>query len=327
MVRFLLFSDLHLHSRWNGLPLEHQFLCLDTMLQYANEYSIRYILFSGDFFHTHGKLDTEVVWTYQRFLHKIKEYGLKIYGITGNHDHARKTPEVHALLSLNDYGALLDAKFADLDGIPIVGIPYLNDEALVEKLKKLRVPRDCILLMHQGVRNVELNSKGFVLNESLAPSMIPTQVLHTFVGHYHSHKKINPYFTIPGAMFQHSWQDSVDDRGFLDVKIDREVQIKRIVPPKFNRFQCINYNDFIGDPKDYDLNIKITEVPSPAQAREIQNDYNFGGVLEFEYEAKKETKAETIRSDSFSAKDFFDEYVKSKGLPDEYVRIGKEILF
>jgi len=277
MARFLLFSDVHLFN-WNLITLEHQKNCLLNIVRYATNNSIKNLLFSGDIFHSPSSINTQAMWVWNKFLSEVKRANLSLTGISGNHDHYFKDGSVTALEAVNllPKGRLLySGDIVTIDGVPVKGFDYIDDkEELKSFLKDSDFPSESILLTHQGVNGVELNSKGFTLNEALHPDLIPQNVMHCFSGHYHTNKQVSENLTIPGALIQHGWGDSSEARGFLDISIDRGIKISRVCNMNtlsslfglefekvgFNQVvDCINSGKFF---KSDALNLKVTGIPS-----------------------------------------------------------------
>lgn len=334
MPRFLLFSDLHLHTH-RDVSLKDQEDSLMDMIGYAVAARINYILFSGDFFHTHNKLSCEVISIYNRFLIMLRDCGIKLVAISGNHDFGDANGHVTALDSVSLVGHFLDKEVVtEIEGLPIYGLNYSTHEGSVKNFLNY-APSDSIVLLHQGVSGVAINNKGFTLNESLSPEMIPDSIIHCFSGHYHSHKTFKHNATIPGAFMQHNWGDVGDWRGFLDVFVEqnKQVHIKKIDSLCGKQFDIFEF-DQIPEGEIRTRNLKILNVPNQKIAQELDDQLSlslnttgepYRNVI-CEVVAPEATKAETIRSESFSTADFFEEYVKSKELSEPYIKLGREIV-
>lgn len=260
-MRFIVFSDLHLHP-WNygstvdeygrNSRLWNQRDVLYSLLRYAEENSIKQIFFGGDFFHAHNNIPTEALIIASDFRMSLNHFNDDItesYYIAGNHDIIDRRGIISSIGLLTDEHAYTSSKhwgeynFAD---ITLRCIPYKEEKD--DLLRALDNTRDgTILLMHQGVSGVSINSKGFTLNEILEPSMIPDNVLAAFAGHYHSHKKVRDNFWIPGSPMQLTWADKGERRGWLDVTIEdnNEVNVK-LVPSDAPRFVEISGKDMMG---------------------------------------------------------------------------------
>lgn len=227
MGRFVVFSDLHLHE-WNygstivdgrNSRLAQQEEIVKSIVTYCKENEIRKAFFCGDLFHT-STVTASVSQAASRAFSGFKEEGIDLTLIVGNHDQGDRTGRIHALESFRNYGRLIDTTvcpgfYEDADEA-FNFLPYTDDKGRLEGW--LRSCRDGFIFMHQGVGGVELNSKGFTLNEILTPDMIPVNCPMAFAGHYHSFKHVTDNLIIPGSTMQLTWADEGEPRGWLDVK-------------------------------------------------------------------------------------------------------------
>jgi len=341
MEQFIVFSDLHLNAWTYGASydsfgrnsrLENQISALEKMALYAHERDIKYLLFCGDFFHTHGMVKTEVLQGAHIVLEKIKRvWGIEIVWIVGNHDQADKYGYIHSLDILNHYGYYADIDYLELPGLPLIhGLSYTEDETDLKTFLEHLKP-DSIVLMHQGVSGVEIGSKGFTLNEMLTPDMIPDHILHAFVGHYHDHRMINDKLTIPGAMMQHTWSDAGEERGFLVVTIEgKKIHIEHIDSGD-NKFVKLTYKEAMKRSK-YNRPVvplqgfyKITGVSNKEHADLIRNTLFNNGALavEIEMEVGEKEEVENESFDNFN--DLFLEYIAKNNIEGRQLQIGREI--
>jgi len=116
-MRILVFSDLHLHN-WSygssvnkygiNTRLEDQADILNQIVGIVEEQEIEKVVFAGDMFHTHGKLDAAVLRVaydgISEFKYALGETHQAFVMLVGNHDTADKTKATHSLHWLNQYG-------------------------------------------------------------------------------------------------------------------------------------------------------------------------------------------------------------------------------
>lgn len=333
-MRFVVFSDVHLHY-WRHVSVARQVLALYDVLDYCKVQGIETLLFCGDFFHTHGNLKTELVHHFHRWLEAVAENNLRLLAIAGNHDFGDRSGSANGLWAINllpKGGLLSQATFpvVQVDDLPICGVTYMEDQDdLRDRLAS--VPSDSVLLLHQGVSGVELNSKGFTLNEILTPDMIPDRVLHAFSGHYHTTKYVSHNLTIPGALIQHTWQDAPDARGFLDVKVDGQRVHLRHVPSKFgDNFRVMSYEEYLRAPEDqrHSRNLKVVGVPDEATAAgiEVGDRPSMGRTIVAEVRERTAAIPEDFAESSLSSRALFEQYIATRGLSDVYIETGKRIV-
>lgn len=330
-MRFILFSDVHLHL-FPNVPFGDQTAALTEMVRYAEENNINTLLFCGDFFHTHSNIKTEVVYGYHNFLRQVQMCNLTLLGIPGNHDFSDKAGTLHGLFSFDlvnkKSGMVYGQSAIDVEGIPVCGIAYTENKSVLEYDLE-SVPEGAIVLLHQGVQDVPVNNKGFTLNETLTPDMIPDHIIHAFSGHYHDYHRVSKNLTIPGALMQHGWKDAGTERGFLDVFIDSEknVHVKRIESSFSDQFRVIDYNEVDSFYKGHSgtRNVKVINCTSENQAKEVRTYLKKYNVMT-EVNRPEERVPVEISESSFSSIDLFHEYTKARGLSTSYIEAGKKII-
>jgi len=223
MRRFIVFSDLHLHL-WNygattvnrrNSRLLDQVQVLGAILMHALQNDIKEIVFTGDFFHTHSSIRSEVLWAAHTFLSSLKRENIKVTFLIGNHDYTDREGDIHSIDFLKEFGTVVEQPGLYNDFF--WAMSYTEDQCkLVEFLEK--APVNSVVLMHQGLSNIPVNSKGFTINEILHPTMVPDHIAGAFVGHYHSRFQVhNKKIWSPGSPMQLTWTDTGEDRGLLDV--------------------------------------------------------------------------------------------------------------
>ena len=322
-MRFAVFSDLHLFC-WqygstivngrNSRLLDQQDV-LKQFIDYCNEQYIVDVLFCGDFFHQ-SKVSAEVLMAAHESLSFLKA-GRRLYFLVGNHDCQSKDNSIHALSMLSNYGQVLDRPFYDKNS-KVAALPYTEDKDNLNAFLSQPL-NNKIILLHQGVSGIEINSKGFTLNEILTPEMVPDNAAFCFTGHYHSHKKVKDNLYIPGSPMQLTWGDKNEKRGWLDVNLEtREVKHIESKAPKFIEFS-------LGDNRTgYEGNfVRLLSTDNVAM-EEIRKQYESARSIEVVYD-KPEIRYERIeRFDTFTG--LFEEFVREKELSEEYVLVGRKII-
>ena len=320
-VRFTVFSDLHLFCWQHGSTIVNgrnsrlldQQDVLRQFTEYCDRNSIDHVLFAGDFFHQ-SKVSAEVLMAAHESLSPLKA-GRRLFFLLGNHDCQSKDNSIHALSMLSNYGTVIDSWY---DSKHIAALPYTEDKDKLTDFLSQSL-EDKIILLHQGVANIPINSKGFTLNEILTPDMVPDNAAFCFTGHYHSHKKVKDNLYIPGSPMQLTWGDKNEKRGWLDVNLEtREVKHIESKAPKFIEFS-------LGDNRTgYEGNfVRLLSTDNVAM-EEIRKQYESARSIEVVYD-KPEIRYERIeRFDTFTG--LFEEFVREKELSEEYVLVGRKII-
>lgn len=216
----MIFSDVHLHPwRYGATTLENGYNsrlwaqggALDLVFETCLEEEIEYAYFCGDMFHTPGNIPTQALATAQEFFRKMKEQGIKLRMLVGNHDMGNRAGNIHAL----GHYAVKPGEFKTWqDGSLLVhGLGYTTDEDQLRKFLEYGAEYGGMLLMHQGVAGVPLAS-GYILDEKLTGDLIPENCV-AFTGHYHNHTKVNPRLTVVGNLTALNWNDIDQRKGFI----------------------------------------------------------------------------------------------------------------
>lgn len=244
-MKRIIYSDLHLHTWSYGATvtsagynsrLYAQYEALEEMAEYAKENDIKYVYFTGDLFHTPGKIPTQALQlAHKAFLYML-DLGLFMRFLVGNHDMENRTGTIHALNWLNEFGMIIDStkpqKWHE-DGIAISALGYTEDAEQITRTLAT-AGDDSMVLLHQGVDGHALGS-GYVLNDVLTPDMIGPNIRHCFTGHYHRNDFVTKNLTIVGAMTPLTWSDLNESKGFLvwDDETNKVTQCVSEIPPKF----------------------------------------------------------------------------------------------
>jgi DNA repair exonuclease SbcCD nuclease subunit len=271
MKSFVVFSDLHLHQWQYGSTIVHgmnsrlwqQVRVVKDIIEYCNNKDIREVVFCGDLLHT-SNVTAEVSQAAYEAFKGFKENKIDLTIIVGNHDQASRSGETHALSWFRDHGLVIDTSMVPADNRTVAGLdatflPYTDDKEQLESW--LQGFRDGFLFLHQGVGGVEVNSKGFTLNEILTPDMVPDRCALAFTGHYHSHRAVASNLIIPGSTVQLNWGDKNETRGWLDVKVDGDrVHSVELVPSNSYQFVEVDESVFNSQEKIPDLSGNFLRV-------------------------------------------------------------------
>lgn len=335
MSRFLVISDIHFHL-WNygdsHLRLNSDVNDIIYALNYAYENNVDALLFCGDIFHTHGNVNTIVLSSLFNALKKIKSWMLpRTIFIPGNHDLVYKySSSVNSICFLEHFGKVASTQTTISIGnnFPLVhALPYTENENELNTFLE-HCSDNSIVMMHQGVSGVEVNSKGFTLNELLKPSLVPDNILHAFTGHYHSKKAVTNKLTVPGALIQHNFGDAGEQRGFLDVTInDKDLEILFVDAPNHIRFVKKKFTDSIFKELEWqNVHLCIEDVPVN-RLNELKQFLDVKNI-----KAKIITKKvenidfQKTNNSVRTLSSMFESYIKTHSLDEGLAQIGKGLI-
>jgi DNA repair exonuclease SbcCD nuclease subunit len=358
-MKILIFSDLHLHNHVYGADLVTRpgfdlinvnsrlvdgRSVMEQIAVYIEENPVDEVVFCGDLFHTHGKLDAGVLRVAYQGWERITRAHNKpchTYAIVGNHDTADKTLHTHALHWLESLGVnVIDEPCHNgFNGLPrkLSFLPYTED---VEVIKQFFADADkkangaiykghaggTVCFMHSGIDGVPMKS-GFVPGSAFNTDMIPKGVQHVFSGHYHPHMYVTHKATVVGTPLQLNWADEGDERGFIVYDTDDDVQVFHpIDAPKFvtldyNLYNPTRLSDVHGN------FVRITNYHTPQQ-EEIREEITGAGARSVEFVVKLEQvdRLQPVSSDGLHIPDIVEEYEKQKGVSPERSKIRRELM-
>jgi len=188
------------------------------------------ILFTGDMFHDPQNLQNGV---FDLFIVHWKKYmqGVKVIGISGNHDQSEKNTEenispsyVKTLSEIMGNFYCIDNSWMDVNGIRVYGIPYLtNNKGFKKKVKefsKMQRRREgkSILLTHRDYPNcINFDEHLDIADFKGKPEKMFKEFDLMLAGHIHIPQKICKRAYMVGAPQQQSWRDEGIKTGFVMV--------------------------------------------------------------------------------------------------------------
>ncbi len=303
-MQILVFSDLHLHE-WNygstlvngmNSRLLDQAGILKQIANYPDLGHLDEIVFTGDLFHTHGKLSASVLKVAYEGIRKILQMStvdMMFTFLVGNHDTALKDKSTHSLHWLNAFGGrvrVVNKVYHDSNKWSQCSfLSYTESEDEIKQFFK-EAQRTCF--MHQGLSGVPMGS-GFLIDETFNLAMIPDHVSHVYTGHYHTHKRVSEKATIVGTPMQHTWADEGQDKGFII--IDTETgEIERVL---------------LDSPRFVTYNMRNSLREGRQTQESLEN--NFIRVINYDVTHKEDIRREFINRGSRSV-EFVTQVVESK---------------
>jgi DNA repair exonuclease SbcCD nuclease subunit len=250
-MRLVVFSDIHLHEwsygsrliKGRNSRLESQVNVLWQIADYCRSEGITEAVVTGDVYHS-SVVTAAVSEASYRGFSRFKDAGVSLTIIPGNHDQSTRLGELDSLSWFSEIAKVChadgdrDNAVFSIHGVPACGIPFTHDREELRRRIDQVDHETRFLFLHQGVSGVEINAKGFTLNEALSPDMIPSWIVLAAAGHYHSAKRVTTNLWIPGSMTQLNWGDKDEFRGWLDVNYDPQTNEVSVIhleakAPKF----------------------------------------------------------------------------------------------
>jgi len=258
-------ADIHLGRRQYGLEERMEdynkaFLrAVDLLLEIREKRGLDCVLISGDFFDTQ-RPQPSIYLTAVRGLMRLRDAGIPVLTIRGNHDASVANPGENPLVVLHQMGLVryLDGGYVDLGDVRVVGIGTVYSEDQGKLLASLgRLVRSGVIniaMLHQYVEGVPYrysmpNMDVFAISDK---PLGEVGIDYYALGHIHSHETKHPRLETyyPGSLeiwdvgeFETYEGDGgdlrfikpMDPKGFLLLHIGDKVRVESIRLPHSRR--------------------------------------------------------------------------------------------
>ena len=237
----------------------------EVFFPYLKEHGIKQIIHLGDYY-DHRKFINFKAQNANRqmFLNVLKEEGIHMDIIPGNHDvFYKNTNELCSLKELLGYytsnvNIVMKPKVLDYDGCSIALLPWINSENYVDSINFIKTCKASILGAH-------LELVGFDMMKGLPNAHgMTTEHFDRFEtvlsGHFHT-KSSQGNIHYLGSQMEFTWADA-DDPKYFHV-LDTETRELTPVCNPHTIFEKVVYNDEETDYNSYDvtrLNDKFIKV-------------------------------------------------------------------
>ena len=214
-----LITDQHLDGRKGSVIFWEYFLEFynEVFFPTLQERGVSTIIDLGDTFDNRKGIDFNV-WNRIRrhYFDRIRELGITLHMITGNHDvYYKNTNDINSPdLLLSDYENIIvysKPTTAIIEGVPICMLPWINSENEAETHQHLKQTSAKIVMGHLELNGFEV-SPGMPHEGGMDPDVF-FKFKQVFSGHFH-HKSSRGNITYLGNPYQMFWNDYNDPRGF-----------------------------------------------------------------------------------------------------------------
>ncbi len=207
-------ADIHLGHRQYGLDerledYNRAFLrAVDELVRLREERGLDTAIISGDFFDTQ-RPSPSIYITAIKGLMRLREAGIRVIAIRGNHDSSVINPVENPLTVLHQMGLIqyLDNQYVDLGGVRVIGVGTVYTDMqnkLINSLNALRGGGVNIAVIHQYIEGAPYiypmpNVDVFMVNEK---PLAQLGIDYLAVGHIHEHGLRHPRINAvyPGSL-------------------------------------------------------------------------------------------------------------------------------
>ncbi len=271
-MKFLHIADVHLGcTRYQLAESPRDFFdaWVDVLQRYAIDEKVDFVIMCGDFFHKRS-VPPETMNYAVEGLTKVREAGIPVVTIEGNHDQKHSDNEFSWLRSLSSWGLvkllepkLVDNKmtyspwdeaskkggYIDIGRARVFGSDWYGASGnwaipmLTEAIKENR--RDGafhMLMLHTDVEGHQMHPIPALSVAAL--SELKTAVEYVGLGHTHKHYEIDNWAFNPGSIEITNIAEFRENRGAFIVEVDKQnkVTARHVTDYHFRPFQQLPFN-------------------------------------------------------------------------------------
>jgi DNA repair exonuclease SbcCD nuclease subunit len=271
-MKFLHISDIHLgctRYQLNESPRDFFDAWIDVLQKYAIGENVDFVIMAGDFFHKRNVPPETMNYAFAG-LSLLKDHGIPVVSIEGNHDQKHNDSDYSWLRSLANWNLLylLEPKnvggkmsyepwnaeiarggFVDIKGARIFGSDWYGASAnwaipmLTEAIKdNRREDAFHILLLHTDVEGHQTHPIPALSITNLKE--LKTVTDYVALGHTHKFYEIDNWAFNPGSLEITSIDDYRETRGafLIEVGENNEVNARHITDYRQRSFQRLSYD-------------------------------------------------------------------------------------
>ena len=228
----------------------------EVFFPYLLENGVKNILHLGDYY-DHRKFVNFKALSENRvhFLDKLREYGMTMDIIPGNHDvYYKNTNELCSLKELmghymNEVNIVMEPRVLDYDGCSIALLPWINNQNYHSSIQFIQNCKASILMGHLELTGFEM-MRGIQNTHGMDASLF-SRFDQVFSGHFHT-RSTKGNITYLGSQMEFTWADAHDPKYFHVFDT-----MSREITPVHNSltiFEKVFYND-----EEIDYNSKIVD--------------------------------------------------------------------
>lgn len=306
-MKVLLATDLHIHNHLGSYDfIENCGIFLDHVLERCLKENIKYVILTGDIFNCNNYINHKALLVATEKFHNIKEKGIELILVTGNHDLFNKERIEESLTQVfsrdffvprtGDYKDIGDTRFNFCNYTKKFDISNFNLKNGYNVL--------CSHLEIDGFKMNNIVTKNHTSREELKDFNI------VFNGHHHDYEHIDNVVTT-GTAYHINFNDVGKKRGYIIFDTDKKeysyekysgAEFIKIDPTRDINFDNVK-NYFIRLEYDKDL-IESSKVLEIKKKLNINNYY-----VDIVHKPKKKEKEEMdIEVNTFD--DAYNEYIE-----------------
>lgn len=218
-MKVCIITDQHFGCRKNSKLFHDYFLKFynDVFFPTLEEQGITTVVDMGDTFDSRKGIDFSALsWAKNNYYDRLKEMGVKVHTIVGNHTaYYKNTNEVNAVdLLLREYDNVTvysEPTEVKLGNLNTLFIPWINQENESNTLKLVQKTKATVAMGHLELQGFRVNKQ--IIMEHGLESKLFEKFKRVYSGHYHTRSSNGTVFYL-GNPYEMFWNDVNDERGF-----------------------------------------------------------------------------------------------------------------
>lgn len=214
--------------------LDLVYILFEEICDYCIRNNVKSIIHLGDWFNSRYSINVLAIEQSYKIINLLKEAGIHLYIIKGNHDQYYKNQE-------NPHSLMIFNKFSN---VTIVDHPLTIEEVILCPWQTIPEIEGKILMGHYEINGVVTNASGHKMENAKLSIKDFKEYDKVFSGHFHT-KSENSNITYIGSAFAMDFNDIGQDRGYYlydDGDIQEFIEFKQA--PKFIKILCSdNFNE------------------------------------------------------------------------------------
>jgi DNA repair exonuclease SbcCD nuclease subunit len=180
---------------------------------------IKQIIHLGDYFEHRKYVNYKVLQrNREMFLDKLKEYGMVMDIIPGNHDVYWKN--TNSLCSLKEYlshyspevNVFMKPTVKEYDGLNIGLLPWITTDNYADSMKFIETANASVIASHLELHGFEMMKGAPAVSHGMAPELFSRYEM-VLSGHYHT-KSSDRNIHYLGTQYELTWSDASDPKYF-----------------------------------------------------------------------------------------------------------------
>ena len=218
-MKVAIITDQHFGCRKNSKLFHDYFLKFyeDVFFPVLYSEGIDTVIDMGDTFDSRKGIDFgALTWAKNNYYDKLKEMGITVHTIVGNHTaYYKNTNEINAVdLLLREYDNVKiysETTPIDVGGLSVLLVPWINKENEERTLAMINKTKSPVCMGHLELIGFRVH-RGYIMEHGTDASIF-NKFDRVFSGHYHTRSDNGKIFYL-GNPYEMYWNDCNDTRGF-----------------------------------------------------------------------------------------------------------------